>query len=81
MNGGSNGGTICQRRPYNRVDYGIWFTILVIAGQKAVPNWLSFFEKTPGSPGSKIGKKSNFYFSKFEFLKCFYFTVNAKYCS
>ena len=26
MNGGSSGGTICQRRPYNRVDYGVWFT-------------------------------------------------------
>ena len=27
MNGGSDRGTICQRRPYNRVDYGIWFTV------------------------------------------------------
>ena len=27
MNGGSSGGTICQRRPYNKVDYGIWFTV------------------------------------------------------
>ena len=24
----SYGGTICQRRPYNRVDYGVWFTTL-----------------------------------------------------
>ena len=28
MDGGSNGGTVCQRRPHNRVILGVWFTIL-----------------------------------------------------
>ena len=28
MNRGFNGGTICQRRPYNRVNWGVWFTIV-----------------------------------------------------
>ena len=28
MNGGFNGGTICLRRPYNRVNYGVWFTTI-----------------------------------------------------
>ena len=28
MDGGSNGGTVCKRRPYSRVILGVWFTAI-----------------------------------------------------
>ena len=30
VDGGFNGGTVCRRRPYNRVNLGVWFTTLFL---------------------------------------------------
>ena len=50
--------------------------------ETAVPNWLSFFEKTHGYPGSNIGKKNLiFIFQNSNFSSDFKISRNTRHFS
>jgi len=56
VDGGSNGGTVCQRRPYNRVILGVWFTTPYM--RKLKVKWKFLERATKRLASAKATKKA-----------------------
>ena len=58
VDGGFNGGTVCRRRPYNRVNLGVWFTLCYLIKDLSTLSTLQMVIRIfPCTRGREGGKK------------------------